>query len=147
MPRLYPPVWFLLFALAALGLAQVAPGRIVLGPSATLIGLVTATIGGLLALWARLMFLQARTPVHPFQAAHCLLTHGVYRISRNPMYLGLLLMLSGLIVWLQNLSGLVLLPLFVLVINFSHIQPEEHRLRGQFGASYRAYLKRTRRWL
>ncbi len=103
--------------------------------------------GGLLALWAGLMFLQARTSVHPFQDATRLLTHGVYRISRNPMYLGLLLVLCAWMIWLQNLGGLVLPPLFVVVINHCHIRPEEQRLSAQFGEGYRKYLQRTRRWI
>jgi protein-S-isoprenylcysteine O-methyltransferase Ste14 len=63
------------------------------------------------------------------------------------MYLGLLLVLVAWVVWLQNLSGLLLPPLFVLVINRCHILPEERRLSARFGASYRSYLRRTRRWI
>ena len=147
LPRTYPPLWFLLFSLIALGLAEVSPAQLGLGPSIDCIALSLAALGGLLALWARWMFLQARTSVHPHQESSCLLTHGVYRISRNPMYLGLLLSLSAWVIWLQNLGGLTLPPLFVLLINRCHIEPEERRLHARFGDAYRAYLKRTRRWL
>jgi protein-S-isoprenylcysteine O-methyltransferase Ste14 len=143
----YPPIWFLLFVLAALGLARFTPGQLALGPSITCIALIMAALGGLLALWARLMFLQARTSVHPHQEASRLLTHGIYRISRNPMYLGLLLTLCAWVIWLQNLLGAILPPLFVLLINRCHIEPEERRLRNSFGATYRNYLRQTRRWL
>jgi protein-S-isoprenylcysteine O-methyltransferase Ste14 len=147
LPRPYPPLWFLLFALVALGLVEVGPGRLALGPGIDYIALVLAALGGLLALWARWMFLQAGTSVHPHQETSRLLTHGVYRISRNPMYLGLLLALVGWVIWLQNLSGLVLPPLFVLLINRCHILPEERRLQARFGHTYREYLGRTRRWV
>jgi protein-S-isoprenylcysteine O-methyltransferase Ste14 len=143
----YPPIWFLLFALVALGLARFTPGQLALGPSITYLASILAALGGLLALWARLMFLRARINVHPHREASRLVTHGVYRISRNPMYLGLLLTLCAWVIWLQNLLGLVLPPLFVLLINYLHIEPEERRLESSFGTSYRNYLSQTRRWL
>ena len=147
LPLPYPPLWFVLFALIALGISQFSYGQFTLGLPITYIALTLATLGGLLALWARWMFLQARTSVHPHQESSVLLTHGVYRISRNPMYLGLLLTLSGWVIWLQNLGGLILPPLFVLLINHCHIEPEERRLQARFGTVYRNYLRQTRRWL
>jgi protein-S-isoprenylcysteine O-methyltransferase Ste14 len=146
-PPSYPPLWFLLFVLVALGLAQISPFALTLGPSITCVSLTLAALGGLLALWARLMFLQARTSVHPHRQSSRLVTQGAYRISRNPMYLGLLLALCAWVIWLQNLFGLILPPLFVLLINRRHIEPEESRLENSFGAAYRRYLKQTRRWL
>lgn len=146
-PRFYPPLWFLLFALCALGLAQLSYFRVEVGPPATVVAMIMAALGGLLALRARLMFLQARTSVHPFQDSSLLLTHGVYRISRNPMYLGMLLVLWAWVIWLQNLSGILLPPLFVLLLNRCHIEPEERRLNAQYGDCYRNYLKCTRRWI
>ena len=76
-----------------------------------------------------------------------LVTTGPYTVSRNPMYLGLLLALAALGLWLQSLSALLLTPLFVLVINRCNILPEERRLRDSFGAAYETYLTQTRRWL
>ena len=146
-PNLYPPLWFLLFAMSALALTQMLPVTIELGHMAQLLAIVIAATGGLLALWARGLFYKTRTTVHPFDTASSLVTRGAYRVSRNPMYLGLLLALSGLVIWLQNLSGLALLPLFVLVINHRHILPEEQRLTEQFGGTYLNYLQRTRRWV
>jgi protein-S-isoprenylcysteine O-methyltransferase Ste14 len=146
-PQPYPPLWFLLFALIGLGLSRFTPGQLNVGPSSTYLALILAVLGGLLALWARLMFLQARTSVHPHRDANVLLTHGAYRISRNPMYLGLLLTLCAWVIWLQNLFGIILPPLFVLLINRCHIESEEQRLKRSFGPAFGDYLRQTRRWL
>lgn len=147
LPRLYPPLWFLLFVIAAVALTAIRPVTIGLGGAAEVLAIIIAIAGGLLALWARGLFHQARTPAHPYNDASNLVTWGAYRFSRNPMYLGLLLALTALVIWLQNLIGLVLPPLFVLVINRCHILPEEQRLTQQFGEVYINYLERTRRWI
>ena len=130
-PRLFPPLWFLLFALLALALERSLNVSIELGMPGRVVAWVLGGTGVLLALWARWMFLRARTTAHPFQDASRLLTHGAYRISRNPMYLGMLLMLIGLVLWLQNLSGLILPPLFAWPWAVPDWTPQEPR--AQFG--------------
>jgi len=145
--RLYPPIWFMLFALIALVLAWLWPLHLPLPRFLRPLSLVLAAIGGGFALWAALLFKRHDTTVHPYAEASRLVTRGPYRVSRNPMYLGLLLTLIALGMWLQSLSALLLAPLFVFVINRCNILPEEHRLRACFGSEYEAYLTHTRRWL
>ncbi|MEN8180436.1 MAG: isoprenylcysteine carboxylmethyltransferase family protein [Pseudomonadota bacterium] len=147
LPRLYPPLWFLLFAVTAIGFSEIMPMSVELGRVSEIPAMLGAITGGVLALWARGLFRKASTTAHPFDEASSLVTRGAYRISRNPMYLGLLLALTALVIWLQNLSGLVLPPLFVLLINRCYILPEEQRLSAQFGETYLNYLNRTRRWI
>lgn len=145
--RLYPPIWFMLFALMALALAWLWPLNLPLPVYFQPLPLVLAAVGGGFALWAALLFKRHNTTAHPYQEASRLVTRGPYRISRNPMYLGLLLTLIALGIWLQSLSALLLAPLFVFVINRCNILPEERRLRACFGAEYETYLTRARRWL
>ncbi len=147
LPRLYPLIWFLLFVIGALALTQVLPVTVELGSAAQILPISIAAIGGLLALWAKGLFHKAHTTAHPFNNASSLVIRGAYRISRNPMYLGLLMVLIALVIWLQNLVGLVLPPLFILVINRYNILPEEQRLTEQFGEVYVNYMERTRRWI
>ena len=99
---------------------------------------VTAVIG----------FRRARTTVDPFhpEAASTIVTTGIYRMTRNPMYLGFLLALIALAVFLGNVSSAVLPLIFVAYMNRFQIGPEERALRAQFGASYEAYLRSVRRW-
>ncbi len=94
-------------------------------------------------------FTRAHTttdPVHPEKASAIVQT-GVYRLSRNPMYLGLLFFLVALIYKLGNPTGIVFLPVFLLYINRFQIVPEERSLLAQFGDEYAAYKSRVRRWL
>ncbi|HEV8366930.1 MAG TPA: isoprenylcysteine carboxylmethyltransferase family protein, partial [Pyrinomonadaceae bacterium] len=72
---------------------------------------------------------------------------GVYRFTRNPMYLGLLLTLLGWAAFLSNPASLLFVPIFVLYINRFQIKPEEQVLSSLFGAEYMAYKSRVRRWL
>lgn len=145
--RLYPPVWFLLFAAAAAVLAWLWPLHLTLPALVKPLAFLLAAIGGGMALWAALLFRRHETTPHPYDEATRLVTSGPYRISRNPMYLGLLMTLIGWGIWLQSLSALLLAPLFVFVINRCNILPEERRLTDTFGKDYQTYLSQTRRWL
>lgn len=94
-------------------------------------------------------FRRARTTVNPMQpeAATTLVVAGLYRVTRNPMYLGFLFLLLGEIAWLANPVALVAAPALVLYLNRFQIAPEERALRARFGAEYVAYAARVRRWL
>jgi protein-S-isoprenylcysteine O-methyltransferase Ste14 len=94
-------------------------------------------------------FRLARTTVNPFnpsKATH-LVTGGVFSISRNPMYLGLLLVLIGWAVRLGTASPWLVLPLFWTVITYGQIVPEEQALTQLFGQRYCAYRREVGRWL
>ncbi len=94
-------------------------------------------------------FRAARTtfdPRYPDRASSVVRT-GVYRHTRNPMYVGLLLSLLGWATYLANPLSLIGLPAFVLYMNRFQIQPEERALKEGFGEEYRAYLNDVRRWI
>ena len=145
--RLYPPVWFLLFAVSAAVLARLWPLPLPLSSFLQPFSVLLALLGGALALWAVLLFRRHRTSAHPYTEATALVTQGPYRITRNPMYLGLLFALIALGIWLQSLTALLLSPFFVLVINRCNILPEEQRMRARFGKTYETYMAQTRRWI
>src|SRR5580658_4174271 len=105
------------------------------------LGWVVGILGLELAVNAVHRFRIARTtlnPVNPSKAAK-LVTSGSYRLSRNPMYLGLLLLLSGWGVWLGSLSPLLLLPMFMVLLTYLQIIPEERTLASRFGDDYLDY--------
>jgi len=145
--RLYPPVWFLIFAAAALVANRLLPLSFALAEATRPLALLLTLVGGLIALWAAVLFRWHDTTAHPYAEASRLVTRGPYRYIRNPMYLGLLLLLIAIGLWLQSLSALLLSPLFILVINRCNILPEEQRLLQSFGEAYREYQSRTRRWI
>jgi protein-S-isoprenylcysteine O-methyltransferase Ste14 len=106
------------------------------------LGLAVAVAG----VWA---FQQAHTTVNPLMPANAttLVSGGVYQYSRNPMYLGLALLLLSLVIWLGSLMSLLPWGLFVTYLTRFQIRPEERALQCLFGAEYDVYAQRVRRWL
>jgi len=94
-------------------------------------------------------FRKAKTTVDPFhpESASAIVTSGIYRFTRNPMYLGFLLSLIALAVFLGNWISALMPLIFVVYMNRFQIAPEERALRVRFGASYEAFLRSVRRWI
>ena len=115
----------------------------------TPVAMVLLVAGLLLMLVAVASFVVAKTTVNPLRPsrASSLVTTGIFRLSRNPIYLGDLLVLAALAVWLGNAVNVVLLVPFVWTINRFQIIPEERALTDLFGERYVAYCSRVRRWL
>lgn len=113
------------------------------------LALVVGGTGLVLGIAAMRTFSQAGTTVNPMkpQATTVLVTHGVYRFSRNPMYVSLLLYLVGFALFLANWASPVGLVLFIIYMNRFQIAPEERVLEKRFGEEFDAYRRRVRRWL
>lgn len=94
-------------------------------------------------------FWSARTTINPIKIenASALVTGGLYRFSRNPMYLGLALVLSGWALWLGNPINVIGIAIFIGLMNALQIKPEEAVLAEKFGQEYRDYQRRVRRWI
>ncbi|MGE5089888.1 MAG: methyltransferase family protein, partial [Candidatus Levyibacteriota bacterium] len=94
-------------------------------------------------------FVARKTTVNPMKPARAsrLITGGVFRCSRNPIYVGDLLILAAFAVWLGQPANLALLAGFAWYIDRFQIRPEEKALSARFGAEYAAYCARVRRWL
>ncbi|MBK8176082.1 MAG: isoprenylcysteine carboxylmethyltransferase family protein [Rhodospirillales bacterium] len=144
---LIPPVWFALAALAMLALDRALPIADVLAPPWNRLAILPATAGLGLALSALACFLRARTPVEPRQVPRALVAEGPYRLTRNPMYLGLSLWLLALAVFLGALSPFAVIPVFVALITRLFICGEERMLEQHFGDDFLAYKARVRRWI
>lgn len=92
-------------------------------------------------------FHAARTPVYPNRPAKVIVTHGVYRYTRNPMYLGLTTLYLGLVLLTGMLWPVLMLPLTLAVLHWQVIAKEERHLHEKFPEEYGAYVARVRRWL
>ncbi len=94
-------------------------------------------------------FRKAKTTVHPMKPgmATTLVTLGIYKITRNPMYLGALLFLIAWGLYLENAYSCMTIILFALYMNRFQIMPEETALKKNFGEEYSGYINRVRRWL
>jgi protein-S-isoprenylcysteine O-methyltransferase Ste14 len=112
-------------------------------------GLVVASFGFVLCILGALEFWRAKTSLNPFhpKQATSLVTTGIYRFTRNPIYLGFLFALLGCFLVFEGLSAFFSLPVFTLYITRFQIQPEERALRAKFGSAYTEYQVRVRRWL
>lgn len=111
---------------------------------------VTVFGGGILVILAGLYeFQKAKTTFNPMtpDAASSVVTSGIYRVSRNPMYLGFLLVLTGWAIFLSHVLPFLFLPVFVLYMNRFQILPEERALSAKFGEGYDRYKQAARRWL
>jgi protein-S-isoprenylcysteine O-methyltransferase Ste14 len=97
--------------------------------------------------WALWLFGRHRTGLLPGQATNALIEEGPYRVSRNPLYVGLLALYLGVALLAPTLWGLALFPAAVLLLLWSAIRPEERYLHQRFGAAYDDYARRVRRWL
>ncbi|HVN35202.1 MAG TPA: isoprenylcysteine carboxylmethyltransferase family protein [Casimicrobiaceae bacterium] len=108
-----------------------------------------ALLGGAIAFAGNIAFRRARTTVNPFrpQNATALVTSGVFRFTRNPMYLGLAFLVLGWAVFLCSPWALAGPVVFVLYVDRFQIKPEEKILSAKFGAAYAEYAARVRRWL
>jgi protein-S-isoprenylcysteine O-methyltransferase Ste14 len=113
------------------------------------LALVLVLIGLAIGISGIVAFRRARTTISPVNAgaASSLVTSGVYRFTRNPMYLGMLLMLLAWAAFLFKPLALLFVAIFALYINRFQIKPEEQVLSSLFGAEYIAYKARVRRWL
>jgi len=111
--------------------------------------LVLLAAGVLVAVAGVLEFRRARTTVNPTkpEAASAMVRSGIYRHTRNPMYLGMLLVLAAWAAWLASPVALAVLPAFVLYLNRFQIEPEERVLAGLFAGEFDAYRRSVRRWL
>ena len=116
---------------------------------AVVAALLLAGLGGMVALAGLLAFRSARTTMNPLapRSARVLVTAGIYRRTRNPMYLGMLLVLAGWAVWLGNALAWFGLPLSIGLLTALQIKPEERILAERFGDDFRRYAARTRRWI
>lgn len=123
-------------------------------PAFTYAPMLVATVGlGLIGFaiigWAMLSFLEAQTTVNPMKpsSASVLVTSGAYGHSRNPMYLGMFLILVGWALFLANVLAFLVLPAFILYMNQFQIKPEERALTALFGQEFLEYESRVHRWI
>lgn len=108
-----------------------------------------AAAGGAIALLGVASFRRAKTTTNPLkpQTASALVSSGMYRYSRNPMYVGFLLFLLAWLVYLSNPVAAVLIPGYVVYMNRFQIIPEERFLESLFGQAYADYRNQVRRWI
>jgi protein-S-isoprenylcysteine O-methyltransferase Ste14 len=145
--RIVPPVYLVLHIMLMLLLHMTMPGPTWLRSPWTFAGAVPVLVGLTLGLSAVQLFKSEGTTIRPFQESRSLVVAGPFRITRNPMYLGMALLLIGLAICLGTTTPWIGIPSFVFVIDRLIIPHEEAALADKFGDEYTRYRARVRRWL
>ena len=143
----YPPLWFLLNLVSAFTIAWSWPTPMGLPRALQSTGVALGVLGAALAVGAAASLQRHRTAVLPFRQPTTLLDRGIFRLSRNPIYLGEAFILIGVALRLGEYLPFLIPGLFLFGLNANVIPWEEGALRSQFGEAFDRYRQRTRRWL
>lgn len=142
-----PPVYFLVAIVTMICLHFVAPIGVILLAPVSYLGALIFVIGVTIVIWPAIVFDKAGTSIKPFEGSTYLVTDGLYQVTRNPMYLGMVVILTGIAVLFGTISPFIPIPLFCWLIQTKFIVFEEAALEETFNDEYRNYKKRVRRWL
>ena len=144
-----PPIVMFVTGLLMWLLSVLFPALLLVWLHKPVFGIITGVFGVVVSLMGVLVFKRLRTPTDPRHptASSKLATSGVYRYSRNPMYLGVLLMLVGWTFMLGNLLSALGPLAFIVYITRLQILPEERWLEKKFGSDFQAYKDKVRRWI
>ena len=139
--------YFLFLLVLSVLLNFVVPVTAILSPPFTYSGFLVMGLGLFIILWSRSLFVKNSTTLQPSEEPTSLVTSGPFRISRNPIYLGMAAILTGTALVMGTLVSCLFPILFVILIEFFIIPGEERMLEKQFGERYRTYKTAVRRWI
>ncbi len=145
-----PPVAQVIITAAAMyGVSKVAPALKFSLSGSTALAIGSGVIGLGSGIMGVAQFKKAQTTPNPqaLEKVSSLVTDGIYRYSRNPMYVGLVLILLGWTLYLSHFLAFVLVPVFMLYMTRFQIEPEERMMELKFGKKYQSYLSQVRRWI
>ncbi|MBN2307469.1 MAG: isoprenylcysteine carboxylmethyltransferase family protein [Candidatus Hydrogenedentes bacterium] len=147
MKKPLPPTYLLAAILIMVALHFLFPWVKVIPLPWNLLGLLPFLLGGVLNLRADRLFKDRDTTVKPFEESSAFITEGVFGVTRNPMYLGFVLILAGLAAFMGSATPWAIVPAFAVVMEVVFIRPEERAMEAAFGEAYRTYRMRVRRWV
>lgn len=144
---LVPPLLLVLCLLGMFATARLLSATYWLAPPYDSIGYTLIGLGILLPVWSARIFRKRETNILPFRDPDKLVSEGPFKVSRNPMYLGMLLVLAGAAIKLGTLESLGFVALFFSVANWWYIPFEEERMQKAFGDQFEDYKSQVRRWI
>ncbi len=142
-----PPVYFLLAILSMAALDRWLPIAALLDQPWTYLGLIDILAGVGLAVWAARLFSRAGTGLKPFTPSTAVVLKGPFRFTRNPMYLGMMIVLVGGFLLLGSLGPILVIPVFFWWIHTHFVLPEEAHMERHLGQAYLDYKQSVRRWI
>jgi protein-S-isoprenylcysteine O-methyltransferase Ste14 len=147
MSKILPPTYFLAAIALTMVLHFLAPLGAPIPFAWRFTGLLPITAGIVLNVAADRQFKRLRTTVKPFQTSTALATDGVFRLTRNPMYLGMVLIIAGIALLEGTITPWLVVAALAVVLDRLFIAPEETMLKKTFGYAFQQYCQRVRRWL
>jgi len=145
--RLWPPVSVGVPLVIGLGLSSLTGDDLDAGPPSVTAGVILVAAFVVWNGWALALMARHRTALLPGGATTTILDRGPFRLTRNPLYIGLLALSAGLALLIGSAWALALLPVEWALLHWGAVLPEEHYLTEKFGAAYDDYRSRVRRWL
>lgn len=147
MKKVIPPVLFILCMLLIIGLNFLKPENRFLQPPVSYTGVILIIVGLVVTVRIRRLFDRMDTEIHTFKKPKQLVQNGLFKISRNPIYLGFTIALIGIWILTGNVIGLIGVLSFFLISNFWYIPYEERVMEQEFGEEYKLYKSKVRRWI
>jgi len=144
-----PPIITILCAACMWLIAKLTPNYSHEYPFCKSAAFIISIFGGIISVLAMYSFFLAKTTINSVKlnTTSSIVVSGIYSYTRNPMYLGLLLVLFGWFLFLSNIFAAIVIPLFILFMNYFQISPEEKALELKFGQAFVLYKSKVRRWL
>jgi protein-S-isoprenylcysteine O-methyltransferase Ste14 len=147
MKKLMPTTYLLIAILSCVTLHFLFPVLHIISSPWHLIGFLPILFGIWINLSADRSFKKVKTTVKPFEQSSTLIQDGVFRFSRNPMYLGFVAILLGISILLRSLSPYLVVVLFAIQMELVFVRSEEKMLRDKFGDQWEKYCFRVGKWL
>lgn len=145
--KILPPTYFYLGIALILLMHFIFPIKKIIIYPYTLLGLLIILIGIILNIQAWFLFVKDKTTQNPYKIPNKFVTKEVYRISRNPMYLGMLIVLIGASVISGSIIAFIFPIIFLIIIDWFFIPTEEKNMEKKFGKRYLEYKSKVRRWI
>ena len=142
-----PLAWLLICILAQAGLHFYLPLAQLLASPFHRTGIVPLLAGFVIMVSAAGAFKRQDTPLIPFETSTALVTSGPFKFTRNPMYLGMVLILTGIAMLFGSMAPILIVVVFFLIIRTQYVIPEENMMVELFGDEYKQYCSRVRRWI
>ena len=145
--RILPPTYFMVFLLLSIGFHFIFPIRRLIFNPYTYLGIIPIVLGIILNIWSDQLLKKRKTTVKPFEKPTSLETSGPFKISRHPMYFGMILVLLGVSIAFGSLITFIFPVIFTIITERVFIPIEEENLEKAFGKKYFDYKSKVRKWL
>lgn len=145
--RPLPPTYFNLALILIIGLHFIIPLRQLIDWPYRWIGAIIGGFGAWVTIWSDQLFKRYKTEIEPYKESSTMIVEGPYRFSRNPMYLGMTMILSGVAALLGSLTSFLPVMAFGICMHIIFVPVEEKMMLGVFEEEYRKYSQKVRRWI